>query len=422
MTQRIISDLVNLFQSSPSRDSLNRVPSPEVFSRILERERERSDRSGQGFSLVVFEYGTQESHTDVMRILIDCILSRRVRAIDEVGWFKEGSIATLLACTSPDGSWEFAKDVLNGIPAGTEAPICRVFTYPSSWISRGNGDGEGRKDSHDETLRVSDSRARTQPVSGQSHFQSERFEKIMGRPIPLWKRFLDILGALVGLILFSPLFLLIAIFIKIVSPGPVFYRQERVGYLGRRFTFWKFRTMHVNNDATGHKQYLSHLIGGDAPMAKLDDRGDPRIIPFGTLLRSTCLDEMPQLFNVLLGDMSLVGPRPCLPYEAEEYLQWHARRFDIVPGMTGLWQVSGKNRLTFKEMIRLDIRYSRLMSPWLDGKILFLTGPAILGVVSEPVTRPGRIQQGSASRSSRDEHYVPSGDRGCDNRQKNSRA
>ena len=390
------SDILNFFQGYPGRDSHNGIPSPEEFSRILERERERSDRSGQGFSLVVFEYGTPDSHTDGMQILIDCILSRRVRAIDEVGWFKEGSVATLLACTSPDGAWKFAKDVLDGIPAGTEAPVSRVFTYPSSWISRGNGDGEGRKDSKDETLRVSDFRARTQPVTGQSHFESERFEKIMGRPIPIWKRFLDILGALVGFILFSPLFLLIAIFIKIVSPGPVFYRQERVGYLGRRFAFWKFRTMHMNNDATGHKQYLSHLINGDAPMTKLDDRRDPRIIPFGKFIRETCLDEFPQLFNVLLGDMSLVGPRPCLPYEAEEYLQWHARRFDIVPGMTGLWQVSGKNRLTFKEMIRLDIRYSRFMSPWLDAKILFLTGPAILGMISKPVVRLDGIGQGRA--------------------------
>ena len=372
-------DLVSIFQRSPSRDSLNGIHSPEVFSRVLERERERSDRSGQGFSLVVFELETKDSHTEVMGILIDCILSRKVRAIDEVGWFKEGSIATLLPCTSPDGAWKFAKDVLDGIPAGTKAPICRMFTYPSSWISRGNGDGKGRKDSNDESLLPNDSRARTQPVSGPSHFESEGVEKIMGRPIPLWKRFLDILGALVGIILLSPLFLLIAIVIKIVSPGSVFFRQERIGYLGRPFMLWKFRTMHVNNDATGHKQYSSHFINGNAPMAKLDDLGDSRIIPFGKFLRTACLDEFPQLINVLMGEMSLVGPRPCIRYEAEEYLQWHARRFDIVPGMTGLWQVSGKSSLTFKEMIRLDIRYSRKMSPGLDAKILLLTVPSILG-------------------------------------------
>ena len=151
--------------------------------------------------------------------------------------------------------------------------------------------------------------------------------------------------------------------------------------------------MHVNNNAVGHEQYLAHLIESDAPMKKLDDGRDHRIIPFAKVLRSSCIDELPQLINVLLGDMSLVGPRPCLPYEAEKYLQWHNRRFDTVPGMTGLWQVSGKNRLTFKEMIRLDIRYSRKMSLWLDAKILLLTGPAILWMVSEPLVHKARIRR-----------------------------
>jgi lipopolysaccharide/colanic/teichoic acid biosynthesis glycosyltransferase len=410
MGQGIIGNIVNSFRRSPGKESLNGIPSPEEFSRILERERERSDRSGQGFSFVVFEYGTQNSDTDMMKILVDRILSRRVRAIDEVGWFKEGSIATLLGCTSPDGAWKFAKDVVNGIPEGTEAPNCRVFTYPSSWISGENGDEEGRKDNNDETLRPDDSRARTQPVSEQSHIENERVEKIMGRPIPLWKRFLDILGALVGLILFSPLFLLFAIFIKIVSPGPVFFRQERIGYLGTPFTFWKFRTMHVNNDAAGHKQYSSHFITGNVPMVKLDDLGDSRIIPFGKFIRTACLDEIPQLINVLKGEMSLIGPRPCIRYEAEEYLQWHARRFDIVPGMTGLWQVSGKSSLTFKEMIRLDIRYSRKMSPGLDLKILLFTPLVIFGWVFKKVTRKMAMEQNmEAVAPSRREQSVAKG-------------
>ena len=145
--------------------------------------------------------------------------------------------------------------------------------------------------------------------------------------------------------------------------------------------FLKFRTMYVNNDDTGHKQYSSHFINKDVPMEKLDDLGDSRIIPFGRFLRTSCLDELPQFINVLMGEMSLVGPRPCIRYEAEEYLQWHVKRFDIVPGITGLWQVSGKSRLTFKEMIRLDIRYSRRMSLWLDLKIILFTVPAILGMV-----------------------------------------
>jgi len=149
----------------------------------------------------------------------------------------------------------------------------------------------------------------------------------------------------------------------------------------------KFRTMYVNNNAEGHRQYLSELITTDLPMTKMDERNDIRIIPFGKFLRYSCMDELPQLINVLKGEMSLVGPRPCLPYEAEKYLRWHARRFDNVPGMTGLWQVSGKNSMTFKEMIRLDIQYSETMSPLLDIKILLRTGPAILGLVSKQYAR-----------------------------------
>jgi lipopolysaccharide/colanic/teichoic acid biosynthesis glycosyltransferase len=123
------------------------------------------------------------------------------------------------------------------------------------------------------------------------------------------------------------------------------------------------------------------------PMEKLDTTSDPRIITGGKVLRKTCIDELPQLFNVLRGEMSLVGPRPCIPYEAEEYLRWHTHRFDILPGMTGLWQVSGKNRLSFEQMIRLDISYAKTMSFLFDLKILLLTLPTIIGLVSEAVVR-----------------------------------
>jgi lipopolysaccharide/colanic/teichoic acid biosynthesis glycosyltransferase len=178
---------------------------------------------------------------------------------------------------------------------------------------------------------------------------------------------------------------LVAIFIKIVSPGPIFFKQERIGYEGKPFTFIKFRTM-KHNAATGkHQQHLKNLILSDCDdndcgaMVKLEN--DPQIIPFGKILRKTCIDEIPQLINVLRGEMSLVGPRPSIPYEVEHYLRWHDGRFDAVPGMTGLWQVSGKNRLTFKEMVRLDIRYTRQMSFWMDMKIICKTPFAIAGQV-----------------------------------------
>jgi len=205
--------------------------------------------------------------------------------------------------------------------------------------------------------------------------------------IPLGKRAIDILGSLVALLLLSPLFVLVALFIRIVSTGPVLFRQKRVGYLGRVLTMWKFRTMHVNADATLHRNYLQELIHNENVMTKLDNGRDPRIIPFGHLIRATGIDELPQLINVLLGDMSLVGPRPCLPYEAYEYHPWQMRRFDAVPGLTGLWQVSGKNRTTFKEMMRLDIGYARKRSFLLDLMIVLKTIPAIVvQVANRPST------------------------------------
>ena len=197
------------------------------------------------------------------------------------------------------------------------------------------------------------------------------------RPIPLWKRAIDVAGSLVAMILLSPLLLLVALLILIVSPGPIFFRQERVGYLGRRFTLWKFRTMHVNAESTVHQKHLRELMTSGKEMTKLDNGKDPRVIPFGPILRATGIDELPQLLNVLLGEMSLVGPRPCLAYEASRFLPWQMRRFDAVPGLTGLWQVSGKNRTTFREMMALDVRYAKKPALPLDVKIVLKTLPAI---------------------------------------------
>jgi lipopolysaccharide/colanic/teichoic acid biosynthesis glycosyltransferase len=188
---------------------------------------------------------------------------------------------------------------------------------------------------------------------------------------------MDIVGALIALVLLSPLFLLIAGIIRAVSPGPAFHKQQRIGYRGRSFMIWKFRTMRVDADAGLHQVHLSSLIESDAPLTKLDFKEDPRIFPFGRFMRRCCLDELPQLINVLRGEMSLVGPRPCMPYEAEAYRLWQRKRFDSLPGMTGLWQVSGKNRTTFKEMLRLDIRYSKAKSMRLDLWIIAKTAQAI---------------------------------------------
>jgi lipopolysaccharide/colanic/teichoic acid biosynthesis glycosyltransferase len=196
--------------------------------------------------------------------------------------------------------------------------------------------------------------------------------------LPSWKRALDIIAILLTLPLLLPLMILIAVVIRMVSSGPVLFKQERVGFFGRRFMCFKFRTMFVGSDTSAHQGHFNQLITSGVPMVKMDTRGDSRIIPFGVLLRSSGLDELPQLINVLRGEMSLVGPRPCLQYESEKLLPWQRERFTAVPGLTGLWQVSGKNRTTFVKMMQLDIAYARNKSLWLDLKIIFKTIPALL--------------------------------------------
>src|SRR5258706_453760 len=174
----------------------------------------------------------------------------------------------------------------------------------------------------------------------------------------------------VALLCLSPLLLLVAIIIKAVSPGPVILKQTRIGHNGREFAMWKFRTMGQDTDGSIHQSHLDHLIHSDAPLTKLDAARDPRICRFGNIIRRSAVDELPQLINVLRGEMSLIGPRPCMPYEARAYRLWQTARFDAVPGMTGLWQVSGKNRTTFRKMMHLDIAYARQQSFWLDLRIL----------------------------------------------------
>ena len=201
--------------------------------------------------------------------------------------------------------------------------------------------------------------------------------------IPRWKRVLDLACVLLALPLLLPLTLLIALAIKILSRGPVIFKQERVGYMEKRFQCLKLRTMVVNADTSQHQKHLNRLISSNLPMVKLDLAGDARLIPLGWLIRSTGLDELPQLINVLRGEMSLVGPRPCVPYEHEKYLHRHKQRCETLPGITGLWQVCGKNMTTFEEMIHLDLWYVKNKSLWLDLVIMFRTIPAIMGQAQE---------------------------------------
>jgi exopolysaccharide production protein ExoY len=206
--------------------------------------------------------------------------------------------------------------------------------------------------------------------------------------VPSWKTILDLTCILLSIPLWLPLALFLALWIKLASPGPVFFRQERVGHRGKRFMILKFRTMKVNVETRTHERHLEQLIKADAPMTKLDAAGDPRIIPGGRFLRATGLDELPQLFNVLRGEMSLVGPRPCTPHEFKSYKVWQRERVNARPGLTGFWQVNGKNRTTFTEMIKLDIFYTKKMSLWLDLTIMLKTLPALITQVIDSRSAP----------------------------------
>ena len=212
--------------------------------------------------------------------------------------------------------------------------------------------------------------------------------------LPMWKRVIDLsfCCATLPALAFATFF--VAVLMSITSPGPIFFRQERVGYMGRRFRLYKFRTMHVGADTSNHQAYFTGLVNSNVPMQKLDVRGDARLIPLGWLIRASGLDELPQIINIFRGDMSLIGPRPCIPYEYENYTVAQRARFHSRPGLTGLWQVSGKNRTTFDRMIELDIQYATQRSPKLDVKILLLTVPSVLSQVVEMC----RIRWGAAPR------------------------
>lgn len=346
------------------------IYSPVLIQQVLQYERSRADREGGYFSVVLFSLKEPESQNARFVKL----LKNSTRLIDHLGWYDAATVCVVLTATDTDGAELFARKIQGSVETMSgngrhPAPPYEVFSYPDQ--ERGQGDGK---------LKISRNIYRDNDLC-----INEKLKQFLGNDIPVWKRSLDIFGSLAGLILLAPLFALVALHIKLVSKGPVLYTQQRVGYKGRSFTFLKFRTMHTDREEVSHQDLLKDLINNsDKPMQKLD-RKDPRIIPGAKILRSASIDELPQLWNVFKGNMSLVGPRPCIPYEAEEFLRWHAQRFDIMPGCTGLWQVSGKNHLSFHEMICMDIKYAREYSLLLDLKLILLTFPAILEMVWEKV-------------------------------------
>jgi lipopolysaccharide/colanic/teichoic acid biosynthesis glycosyltransferase len=339
-----------------------------VFTSLIRHERSRADRTGKAFTLVAFSFdggSVPESRVQATGNR----LSTAMRSIDEIGWLEDGRIGVLLPATMLEGAHQYARRAA----AGEKSLSYKVYVYPDHWMS--DYDERSEKEEQKSEPDISDA---------------------FSIAIPSWKRALDIFGSVLGIVVLWPIFLVVAAYIKIVSPGPALFKQKRVGRGGKLFTFIKFRTMkHGNNQGT-HQDHIIKRIRAGESLAKLDEV-DSRIIPGGKFLRKACIDELPQLLNVLLGDMSLVGPRPCVPYEAREFLMWHTHRFDALPGMTGLWQVSGKNKLTFSQMIRLDIAYASSMSLLNDLKIIARTLPAIITMVLESLGRKFRGEGSLAS-------------------------
>ncbi|MCA9103620.1 MAG: sugar transferase [Planctomycetales bacterium] len=334
----------------------------ESFAERLERAQRRALRRGRVFSVLSFDVSSLKSTDDAAQRVDRFVasLDDRFESHGGIGWLDGANVGILLPNVSLDDACELQATVVDTLPWGDgrqvgEMPVRIHFFPPYQQSSAVLTDGE-----------------RVVPKVA--------IEPTALRPTPLWKRTLDVIGAVTGLLLLSPLLLCVAMLIKCSSRGPVLFRQQRVGYLGRPFTIFKFRTMHVTVDTASHQQYVAQLVGGNETLAKLSNDAD--FVFMGKLLRKAAIDELPQLLNVLRGEMSLVGPRPDV-VQALDYPLEQRARFNVRPGLTGLWQVSGKNRTTYLEMIRFDVRYVQRMSLPFDLKILALTVPAILGQIRD---------------------------------------
>jgi lipopolysaccharide/colanic/teichoic acid biosynthesis glycosyltransferase len=324
------------------------LASPPQFRRLLEHERARVDRGGGCVALIVFAPRAAELCQETHRRLA-AILGRRLRSTDRFGWVDAEQLGALLPCTDAAGAWKLADDVCLLFPPDVPPPISTVFLYPE----------------HNSRLASDPAGSAARPVAA--------LDVLLLQPLPWWKRALDVVGASAGLVLLAPLLLLIAVAIKLTSRGPVLFRQLRSGHGNKPFWMIKFRSMVV--DAEARKKDLAALNEQDGPAFKI--RNDPRTTRLGRFLRRTSLDELPQLWNVLRGDMSLVGPRPLPVAEAQACENWHRRRLDVTPGLTCIWQVRGRSTVTFADWVRMDVEYIRSRSLWQDLKLLVLTVPAV---------------------------------------------
>jgi exopolysaccharide biosynthesis polyprenyl glycosylphosphotransferase len=358
--------------SAAEREVLNE----ETFKKMLAIERKRTERSKEPFLLMLLEAGQQHSPEKSAKALdsMVSVLLQSTRETDVIGWYKDrttvGAIFTGLVVNDKNS-------ILSMILSRVSATLRDELTFeqfnqvsisfhffPDDW-------------DHDHPGRPSNPTLYPDLNTPGNNRRSQ-----LGI-----KRLMDIGGSGLALLVCSPVMLAIALAIKATSKGPVFFRQQRVGQYGQKFTFLKFRSMRVGNDASVHREFVTKMISNDAEHGAGSTGGatvykmtnDKRITKVGGFLRRTSLDELPQFINVLRGEMSLVGPRPAIPYELAVYKTWHRRRvLEVKPGITGLWQVTGRSRVKFDDMVRLDLRYATSWSPWLDFKILLRTPLAVI--------------------------------------------
>jgi lipopolysaccharide/colanic/teichoic acid biosynthesis glycosyltransferase len=348
----------------------------ETFKRVIAIERKRTERSKSPFVLMLLEV-TNHQNSEKTKRALECIVAALLascRDTDLVGWYKNHCIVgTMFTGLVVNDKNSILSAILNRVSETLRNELTfeqfsqisiSFHIFPDDW-------------ENDKPGRPSNSALYPDLMSHDPERKS----------LLIVKRAIDIIGSGAMTLVCLPLFLVIAIAIKWTSRGPILFKQERIGQFGQSFTFLKFRSMFADNDDNVHKEFVSKLIaekpasdmGGEGGQGVYKLTNDKRITRIGKFLRRTSLDELPQLINVLKGEMSLVGPRPPIPYELAAYQTWHRRRvLEVKPGITGLWQVTGRSRVKFDEMVRLDLRYATSWTPWLDLKILLRTPLAVI--------------------------------------------
>jgi lipopolysaccharide/colanic/teichoic acid biosynthesis glycosyltransferase len=339
----------------------------DLFSALFQHECKRSERTRKPFLFMQIDI-SYLTNVNTARCLIPIAkqLSDSTRGHDYKGWHVVGRVLGILFTECED------LDDVNQLQTRLSEDIRNVIGHAPAEMLRYS------------LYRVTGTK--TEKLYSDENYRVDGNENDNGYayPISFRKRVVDITGALFGITVFFPMLIIVALLVKLTSRGPVFFRQERVGQDGKPFHMLKFRSMYCNNDDAIHREFVAKLIKGetDPSTTQVGDnfykiKKDPRVTPLGHFIRKTSLDELPQFFNVLKGDMSLVGPRPALPYEVEQYDIWHCRRVLARPGITGLWQTTGRSRTTFNGMVRLDIRY---MEKWslLSDLVLILRTPLVL--------------------------------------------